>query len=184
MVSLSFFDCISLKNAETKWEEDQTRTRMWSGVQVVAKKSILTGAGRAQKSIAWSWNYIWKAMRNHQGVFSNGRDSLYFLKDIFPVEWRMYRHVTCSKETLCNSPGERLKWMKVAVLKDSAWVEIFWGAKHQDLFLHQMWEIREVIKVDIQVYGFEIKWMSMLMRLLENWRVSGVYIRVIRGFMQ
>lgn len=37
-------------------------------------------------------------------------------------------HLTCSKEVLHSSPHERLKWIIVSVVKNSAWVKIFWGA--------------------------------------------------------
>lgn len=69
----------------------------------------------------------------------------------------MYGHVTCCKEGLRDSPGERLKRMTVTVLKHSARVEIFWVTIYQDLFLDWMWDMREVIKDDIQVSGCKIK---------------------------
>lgn len=61
-------------------------------------------------------------------------------------------------------------WSKLtmAAVKNSAWVEIFLGALHENLLLDGLWEMREVIKVDIQVSSFETKWMTMLTHLLEN----------------
>lgn len=165
---------MSLKNAETKW-------RIKSGLR--CDLVLCLGCDcekhsaqrkRGPKAIMWSCNYIWRAVRNYQRVFSNGDWKyvfFFFLKDHSACWVENVSEESQHKSGICSrrffAKVRDCKWTSVAVMQNSAWDEIFWKAIYQDQHVPglNVGTIKDYGRLKT-ISDYNTEWMTMLVHLL------------------